>query len=90
MTDHERETLLEFPCDFPIKIMGKNHVDFEAAVITIFNQHVDDFGEHALKSRESKNGNYLSITVTISAQSQSQLDNIYQDLSSHELVMMAL
>jgi len=90
MTDQERETLIEFPCSFPIKIMGKNHIDLETAVVSIINEHVEDFGEGALKSRESKNGNYISITVTINAVSQNQLDNIYRALSSHELVMMAL
>lgn len=90
MTDQANETLLQFPCEFPIKIMGKNHIDFETAVITIINRHVEDFPEGALTSRTSKNGTYLSITVTIQAQSKDQLDNIYRELSAHELVMMAL
>ncbi|MDX1811107.1 MAG: DUF493 domain-containing protein [Gammaproteobacteria bacterium] len=89
MTDQEK-SLIEFPCDFPIKIMGKNHIDLETAVVSIFNRHVEDFGEDAMRSRQSKNGNYISITVTIVAESQDQLDNIYRELSSHELVMMAL
>lgn len=90
MTEQDRESLLQFPCDFPIKVMGKNHIDLETAVVTIINEHVDDLTEGALKSRQSKNGNYLSITVTITARSQNQLDSIYRALTSHELVMMAL
>ena len=90
MSKQERETILEFPCEFPIKIMGKNHQELEICVMTIFNKHVPDLVEGAIKSRESRNGNYLSITVTINAQSQSQLDGIYQELSAHELVLMAL
>ena len=90
MVDQEKETLLEFPCRFPIKVMGKNHIELETAVVTIINRHVENLPEGALKTRESKNGNYVSITITIEAQSKNQLDNIYQDLTAHELVMMAL
>ncbi len=90
MTERKTDTLLEFPCNFPIKVMGKNHLDFEAAVLAIVNQHVENLADVALKSRASKNGNYLSITVTIEAHSKNQLDNIYQALSDHELVVMAL
>ncbi len=84
------ETLLEFPCSFPIKIMGKNTDELEVAVLSIINRHVDNLAENALQTRESKKGNYLAITVTVEAQSKAQLDNIYQELTAHELVMMAL
>lgn len=86
----ERETLLEFPCDFPIKVMGKLENDFDVLVYEIVRQHVDDLTEAALKTRASKNGNFISVTVTIQARSKQQLDNIYLDLTAHERVLMAL
>ena len=86
----EQETLLEFPCEFPIKVMGKNHVDFEVTVLTIVRKHVPDITEGAFKSRPSSNGKYVSITATIQAESKDQIDNIYIELTGHELVLMAL
>lgn len=90
MTDSENKPLIEFPCEFPIKIMGKTHADFQACVNEIFERHVTDFNEKHVKVRPSGKGNYSAITVTIQAQSQEQLDNIYIELSGHELVLMAL
>lgn len=90
MNDQNKDTLLEFPCDFPIKVMGKNHTEFELEVLSIVNRHVETLKEGAVKTRPSKNGNYISITVTIEAHSKDQLDNIYQELTAHEMVMMAL
>lgn len=86
----EPESVFEFPCKFPIKIMGRNHPDLEITVVQIMNRHVPDLSENAIKSRPSKQGTYTAITVTINATSRAQLDNIYQELSAHELVMMAL
>lgn len=86
----ENESLIEFPCTFPVKIMGLNNAEFEAAVMTIFNRHCEDLSEGAVRSRASKNQTYLAMTVTITAHSQEQLDNIYRELSAHELVKMAL
>lgn len=86
----DKESLIQFPCEFPVKVMGRNAPEFEAAVLEIFNRHVSDLGEGAVRSRPSKNGNYLALTISITAQSQQQLDNIYRELSAHELVTMAL
>jgi len=83
-------TLLEFPCDFPIKAMGKTENDFDALVVEIVRKHCPDLLEGAVKSRLSKAGNYVSVTITIQARSRSQLDNIYMDLTAHEKVLMAL
>ena len=82
--------LLTFPCSFPIKALGKNTDDFEQVVFDIFRQHVPDLQQCKINSRPSKDNNYLSITITIEAQSQAQLDAIYQDLSAHPKVVMAL
>ena len=84
------QLLLEFPCDFPIKAMGKSGNDFDALVVEIVRKHCPDLLEGAVKSRLSKAGNYVSVTVTIQARNRSQLDNIYFDLSAHEKVLMAL
>ncbi len=86
----EKETLLEFPCQFPIKAMGKNHDDFEAQVVSLVRKHCPELSEGAVKCNDSKGGKYLSVTVTITATSREQLDNIYLDLTACEQVMMAL
>ncbi len=90
LTLEEGETLLEFPCDFPIKAMGISCDELEAAVVAIINRHVDDLGEAAIQSKPSKNGKYTAITVTITARSKQQLDNIYIDLTACEHVSIAL
>ncbi len=84
------ETLLEFPCQFAIKAMGKSDVELDLIVIEIVRRHAPDIKEGALVTRPSKAGNYLAITVTIDATSKQQLDAIYQDLTSHPHVLMAL
>lgn len=86
----ERETLVEFPCLFPIKAVGETGAELEAAVIEIINRHVDNLPEGSIRLAESKQGKYTSITVTIMAQNQQQLDAIYQDLTVCEHVVMAL
>lgn len=90
MNDQSKDFEIEFPCVFPIKVMGNNHIDFEAAVAEIVRRHAPDLGEGAITSRSSKGGKYLAITVTIKATSKNQLDNIYRELSAHELVIMAI
>ena len=91
MTDYERDKLIEFPCEFPLKVMGKKHVDFEIYVLATINRHVGGhLTEDVLKARPSKNGNYVSITVTFEAKNQRQIDDIYIELTAHELVLMAL
>lgn len=89
MSDNQ-PSLLEFPCQFPIKAMGKTDIEFDLLVIDIIREHVDDLSENAIKTRPSKNGKYVSVTVTIEARSQKQLDDIYLQLSAHPAVLMAL
>lgn len=86
----EKETNLKFPCEFPIKVMGKTGINFEGKVVAIIRKHVPDLGEGAIKSRFSKDGNYQSITITINAQSKAQLDAIYQDLKKEKEVLVSL
>lgn len=84
------ETLFEFPCRFPIKAMGKNSGELELVVVDIVTRHTSDTRDHEVNSKPSKDGNYLSVTVTIEATSKKQLDAIYQDLVDHPHVLMAL
>ncbi|MCU7921350.1 MAG: DUF493 domain-containing protein [Candidatus Thiodiazotropha sp. (ex Dulcina madagascariensis)] len=88
--NREEETLLRFPCDFPIKVMGKAEPGFEAMVVELISRHSHGLLETAVTSRLSKGGKWVSITVTLRAQSKDQLDAIYLDLSAHEKVVMAL
>mgnify|MGYP002640984719 CR=1 FL=1 len=84
------ETLLEFPCQFPIKIMGDNSAEFENEIVVIVRKHVPQLGEAAVKSKPSRTGKYLSVTVTFTAESKVQLDNLYREVNSHPQVKMVL
>ncbi|MDH5389289.1 MAG: DUF493 domain-containing protein [Gammaproteobacteria bacterium] len=86
----EQETLFEFPCEFPIKAMGKTCPELEIAIIEIMNRHVPDLGEGALRMRPSSKGTYTAITITIYAQSKNQLDSIYMDLTACEHIAFAM
>lgn len=86
----ESETLLEFPCQFPIKAFGLSGEILEVAVLEIVNRHVDDLAEGAVKMNASKSAKYTSITITIRATSKKQIDAIYIDLTDCEHVVMAL
>jgi hypothetical protein len=86
----ETESLLEFPCQFAIKAMGKSSDDFDAIVVDIVRRHVSDIREGAVTSRPSRAGTYISVTVMIEATSREQLDAIYQGLSDHPDVLVAL
>jgi putative lipoic acid-binding regulatory protein len=86
----ETESLLEFPCQFAVKAMGKTSADFDAVVVEIVRRHVSDIREGAITSRPSKAGKYTSVTVMIEATSREQLDSIYQGLTDHPDVLMAL
>ena len=86
----EEETLLEFPTEFPIKMMGRDTPEFHATVREIVEKHTGPLPDDAFKSSQSREGNFVSITVTVNAQSQEQLDSIYMDLTAHDAVLMAL
>ncbi|MCV6636430.1 DUF493 domain-containing protein [Candidatus Albibeggiatoa sp. nov. NOAA] len=86
----EQETLLEFPCDFALKVMGKAEDDFDLFVAEIVRKHCPDLGEGAITQKASKGGNYVSVTVNIVARSKPQLDALYSELSAHERTLMVL
>lgn len=84
------DTLLEFPCEFPIKIMGERRDDFTQAMVAIVLRHAPDFIAESVEMRASSGGKYLSITCTIRATSKPQLDNLYRELTAHPMVKVAL
>lgn len=81
---------MEFPCVFPVKVMGANKEDFERLVVEIIQKHANIVEKELIASRTSRNGRFVSITVHIQAESQTQLDAIYSELSAHERVLMML
>jgi putative lipoic acid-binding regulatory protein len=84
------ETLLEFPCQFAIKAMGKADHELDLLVVEIVHRHTVEANDVKMTTRPSKDGNYLAVTVFIEATSKRQLDAIYQELSDHPHVLMAL
>lgn len=84
------ETLLEFPCDFPVKVMGATRDDFAQAVVEVVVGHAPDFDPATVEMRPSKAGNYLSLTCTVRATSKVQLDALYRALTAHPFVKIVL
>ncbi|MDI6749581.1 MAG: DUF493 domain-containing protein [Rhodocyclaceae bacterium] len=86
----EQETLLEFPCDFPIKVMGATREGFAQAIVEIVMKHAPDFDAATVEMRPSRAGHYLSVTCVIRATSRPQLDALYRELTSHPWVNIVL
>ena len=86
----EPDTLIEFPCDFPIKIMGATREGFAQAVVEIVLRHAPDFNAARVEMRPSKAGNYLSLTCVVRATSKPQLDALYRELTTHPWVNIVL
>jgi len=84
------DALFQFPCDVPIKVMGKASDDFAGLVLEIVRRHSAEVDADALKLRPSRNGTYLAVTVSVTARDQAQLDALYTELCAHERVLMAL
>lgn len=86
----ERETYIEFPCVFPIKIMGPARDDFIAEIKALVDQHVPGLTNAAWRARNSAKGNFVGLTVTFEATSQAQLDAVYRAVSAHPDVKWCL
>jgi len=84
------DSLLEFPCEFCVKAMGQASDDFEALVVGIVREQLPAPSAAAVRTRPSRGGKYLSVSVSFTATSRAQLDAIYLALSAHERVVMAL
>lgn len=90
MSQSPEESLIEYPSDFPIKVVGVMEDGFAQAIVELLITHDPDFHAGKMDMRPSSKGNYLSLTVTIRATSRAQLDQIYRDLSSHAMVKFVL
>ena len=90
MSDAEVTSLIEYPCDFPIKIMGPSQAGFAQTVVDIVRRHAPDFDPATVEMRVSRAKKYLSVTATIRATSREQLDALYRELSDHPMVVMLL
>jgi uncharacterized protein len=84
------ETLLEFPCAFPLKIMGMAQNNLAQEVLAVIHRHAPDYDGKTMEMRASSSGKYVSLTCTINAQSKTQLDELYRALTSHPLVKVVL
>jgi len=89
-TASEAESLLEFPCAFPLKIVGRTRDGFAQAMLEVVLRHAPDFDSASMEMRASREGNYISLTCTVNAKSREQLDNLYRELSGHPHVVMVL
>ena len=84
------ESLIEYPSDFPIKVMGEMHDAFAQTIVDLVILHDPSFHAGKVEMRPSTKGTYLSLTVTVRATSREQLDNLYRALSSHPMVKVVL
>ena len=88
--DEAKESLIEYPCDFPIKVMGVAQDGFLEAICAVALAHDPEFTPEKVTTRPSSKGNYLAITITVRAINREQLDNVYLALSGHPMVKMVL
>jgi uncharacterized protein len=88
--DDITETLIEFPCDFPIKVMGETHADFTSEIIKTIQKVLPSFDASKIEMRGSSGGKYISLTCTVHVTSKPQLDDIYRAISAHPMVKFAL
>ena len=86
----EKDTLLEFPCEFPLKVMGSAKGALAQTVLEIVLRHAPDFDGETMEMRASSTGRYISLTCNINATSKPQLDALYRELSGHPLVKVVL
>ena len=84
------ESAIEFPCSFPIKMMGRDSPEFRATARALVEKHAGEVADEAVQAALSRNGRFVSVTVTITATSKRQLDAIYREVTAHEDVLMAL
>jgi uncharacterized protein len=84
------ETLIEFPCHFPIKVMGKVHEEFTSTVIKLIKQNNKSFDPSTIEMKGSSEGRYISLTCFVYVTSKPELDDIYRSLSSHPMIKVVL
>ena len=86
----ETESLIQYPTDFPIKVMGRREPRLVQTIVGIVQRHAPDFDPASVEMRASKKNSYLSVTCTVNATSREQLDALYRDLCDHPAVVMVL
>jgi uncharacterized protein len=84
------ENLLEFPCDFPLKVMGRSGDGFSELVVSLVEPHAGPLTADRVRERPSRDGNFVSVTLTVRVENRAQLDDIYGALCEHERVLMVL
>jgi len=84
------DELFNFPCDFPIKVMGKSHPEFQEAIVTVIREFDGEFDAARVEVRPSSGGNYTGLTCTVRAQNRAHLDDIYRALTGHPMVKVVL
>jgi putative lipoic acid-binding regulatory protein len=84
------ESVMSFPCSFPIKLMGRESAMFRQTVRALVEKHTGPLDDSTIESSLSRNGRFVSVTITVIAESREQLDNIYRDATAHDDVIMAL
>jgi putative lipoic acid-binding regulatory protein len=84
------DAALTFPCDLAIKVLGRNAQGFRDAALTIVRTHCADVTEQAIVERVSREGAYLSLTITARIDSRAQADAVYRELSAHDQILMVL
>lgn len=88
--DPRKDSLIEYPSRFPIKVMGANVNGFVHAVTEVARRFDPEFDASTIELRDSRAGNYLGVTITVTATSREQLDDLYRALSSHPMVKVVL
>ena len=84
------EELLQFPCDIPIKVFGRNEADFQRTAYDIVKTHIATVSPENIRAQESREGRFVSLTINVHVESRAQVDAIYTELSAHESVLMVL
>jgi putative lipoic acid-binding regulatory protein len=82
--------IVEYPCEFPIKILGHTRAGFAQAILEVVKRHAPEFDGAAMEMRSSRRGKYLSLTCVVRANSREQLDGLYRELCDHPMVVMVL
>ncbi len=90
VTDTPTDSLIDYPCDFPIKVLGQSRQGFAQAVLEVVVRHDPGFKASTIEMRSSSQARYISLTCTVRATSREQLDALYQELCDHPMVVMVL
>ncbi len=90
MSIPENESLIKYPCAFPIKVMGKQHPELAQVLTALVLEHDPAFDAATVEMRPSNGGNYIGLTFTVNATSREQLDALYRALHGHPLVSVVL